>query len=89
MGGLCWYCSWAVAWAGVFALSGLYLLFASHQFGAAQLWYPVIFFGVFFREANDLVGRDGPSQFYLKLSSERAFHPPGEPWDGVVKIEGK
>jgi adenylate cyclase len=32
---------------------------------------------------------DGPAAFYLKLCREYRDRPPPEPWDGIIRLEGK
>ena len=34
-------------------------------------------------------GDDGPSAFYVKLCSHYKENPPGDPWDGIVKMKEK
>ena len=42
-----------------------------------------------FQRAMQASQGDGPSKFYLNLCQEYAANPPGEPWDGVVRIAKK
>ncbi|MCL5023884.1 MAG: adenylate/guanylate cyclase domain-containing protein [Nitrospirae bacterium] len=51
-----------------------------------QLWDEA---GVKFGEAGDCMEEDGPSRFYLRLCEEFRNNPPGESWDGVVRMERK
>jgi adenylate cyclase len=42
-----------------------------------------------FQRVTELLGEDGPSQFYLNLCETYRESPPGQPWDGVVHMEKK
>jgi adenylate cyclase len=42
-----------------------------------------------FSEAFRRLGEDGPSSFYMKLCEEYKRNPPGEEWDGVVRMDKK
>ena len=42
-----------------------------------------------FQESIKSYGKDGPSLFFLDLCQKYMKNPPGEPWDGVVRVEGK
>ena len=42
-----------------------------------------------FRETDRWAGGDGPSAFYLRLCEEYIQHPPGEPWDGAIRMDRK
>lgn len=42
-----------------------------------------------FQRVTDILGEDGPSRFYLDLSETYRENPPGQPWDGVVRMEKK
>jgi adenylate cyclase len=42
-----------------------------------------------FGETVRLAGGDGPSAFYLRLCEEYIQNPPGEPWDGVIRMDRK
>ena len=37
----------------------------------------------------ELSGDDGPSQYYLTLCERYSREPPGESWDGVIRMESK
>ena len=42
-----------------------------------------------FSESLEKLGEDGPSRFYMKLCEDYKQNPPGEQWDGVVRMEKK
>jgi adenylate cyclase len=42
-----------------------------------------------FNETNEIFGTDGPSSFYLELCRQYRESPPGEPWDGVIRMDKK
>jgi adenylate cyclase len=42
-----------------------------------------------FSESLEKLGEDGPSRFYMKLCEENKENPPGEQWDGVVRMDKK
>ncbi len=42
-----------------------------------------------FRDIINRYGKDGPSQYYLKLISHYREAPPGKSWDGVICVEKK
>lgn len=42
-----------------------------------------------FGETIRMAGGDGPSAFYLRLCEEYIQNPPGEPWDGVIRMDRK
>jgi adenylate cyclase len=42
-----------------------------------------------FSESLEKLGEDGPSRFYIKLCEEYKQNPPGELWDGMVRMEKK
>jgi adenylate cyclase len=42
-----------------------------------------------FQRVTEILGEDGPSQFYLNLCKTYRESPPGQPWDGVVHMEKK
>jgi adenylate cyclase len=42
-----------------------------------------------FRETLDIHEGDGPSRFYLNLCARYSQNPPGDAWNGVVRIESK
>ncbi|RPI38507.1 MAG: adenylate/guanylate cyclase domain-containing protein [Nitrospiraceae bacterium] len=42
-----------------------------------------------FQEVIRFSGKDGPSRFYLDLCGHYRAHPPGESWDGVVRMDHK
>ncbi|MGZ3614539.1 MAG: CHASE2 domain-containing protein [Thermodesulfobacteriota bacterium] len=42
-----------------------------------------------FSESFKRLGEDGPSSFYMKLCEEYKQNPPGEQWDGVVRMDKK
>jgi adenylate cyclase len=42
-----------------------------------------------FRNIIDDVGEDGPSHFYLKMIEHYKDQPPGDIWDGSVRMESK
>jgi len=42
-----------------------------------------------FREPVKIYERDGPSMFYLALCKKYMLSPPGEVWDGLVRLEYK
>jgi len=42
-----------------------------------------------FSESFKQLGEDGPSSFYMKLCEEHKQNPPGEEWDGVVRMDKK
>jgi adenylate cyclase len=42
-----------------------------------------------FQKTIEILGKDGPSNFYIKLCKYDKEHEPGELWDGVVRMEYK
>jgi adenylate cyclase len=42
-----------------------------------------------FSESLEKLGEDGPSCFYMKLCEEYEQNPPGESWDGLVRMDKK
>ncbi len=42
-----------------------------------------------FTQCADVLEKDGPSDFYIKLCDQYLEHPPEEVWDGVVTLEKK
>ena len=42
-----------------------------------------------FSESLEKLGEDGPSRFYMKLCEDYKQNPPGELWDGMVRMEKK
>jgi adenylate cyclase len=42
-----------------------------------------------FQQSIESFGEDGPSGFYIKLCEDYQENPPGESWDGVVRMERK
>jgi adenylate cyclase len=42
-----------------------------------------------FEKANSVDGPDGPSEFYIGVCRKYLAEPPGDDWDGVVKLETK
>ena len=42
-----------------------------------------------FSESLEKLGEDGPSRFYIKLCEDSKQNPPGESWDGVVRMDKK
>ena len=42
-----------------------------------------------FQNTIEILGEDGPSNFYIKLCKYDKEHEPGELWDGVVRMEYK
>jgi adenylate cyclase len=42
-----------------------------------------------FSESLKKLGEDGPSRFYIKLCEDYKQNPPGESWDGMVRMEKK
>jgi adenylate cyclase len=42
-----------------------------------------------FLESETRFGGDGPSRFYLDWCARYRSHPPGEPWDGEIRMENK
>jgi adenylate cyclase len=42
-----------------------------------------------FQECMNLAGQDGPSLFYVRLCEKYQEHPPGEGWDGLVRLDDK
>ena len=42
-----------------------------------------------FRETLDIRDGDGPSHFYLNLCARYSQNPPGDAWNGVIRIESK
>jgi adenylate cyclase len=42
-----------------------------------------------FQESLKIRAEDGPSAFFLKLSQEHRQNPPGEEWNGLVRLENK
>jgi adenylate cyclase len=42
-----------------------------------------------FSECCEKLGEDGPSRFYIKLCEDYEKNPPGESWDGMVRMDRK
>jgi adenylate cyclase len=42
-----------------------------------------------FSESLKKLGEDGPSRFYMKLCEDYKQNPPGEQWDGLVRLDKK
>jgi adenylate cyclase len=42
-----------------------------------------------FRECMKLSGQDGPSLFYVRLCEKFRDNPPGEGWDGLVRLDDR
>ena len=42
-----------------------------------------------FSESLEKLGEDGPSRFYMKLCEDYKQNPPGELWDGMVRMDKK
>jgi hypothetical protein len=42
-----------------------------------------------FKETINILGSDGPSEFYIKLCRQNKEFDPGELWDGVILMEKK
>jgi adenylate cyclase len=42
-----------------------------------------------FSESLEKLGEDGPSRFYMKLCEDYKQNPPGESWDGLVRMDKK
>jgi adenylate cyclase len=42
-----------------------------------------------FSESLEKLGEDGPSRFYMKLCEDYKQNPPGEQWDGLVRMDKK
>jgi adenylate cyclase len=42
-----------------------------------------------FSQVIKILGKDGPSVFYIRLCEHYKENPPAEPWDGVVSMESK
>ena len=42
-----------------------------------------------FSESLEKLGEDGPSRFYMKLCEDYKQTPPGEQWDGLVRMDKK
>ncbi len=42
-----------------------------------------------FHQSIEKFGEDGPSRFYVKLCEDYQQSPPGESWDGVVRMDKK
>ena len=42
-----------------------------------------------FHESSKIIEKDGPSNFYLGLCEKYRENPPGERWDGVVRLTNK
>jgi adenylate cyclase len=42
-----------------------------------------------FHQCIDILGKDGPSGFYLDLCEEYRENPPEQPWDGVIQMDKK
>ena len=42
-----------------------------------------------FQDSLKIHAEDGPSAFFLKLSQEHRENPPGEEWNGLVRLENK
>ena len=42
-----------------------------------------------FDRAVEIRETDGPAHFYLKLRDEYKSRPPGQAWDGVIRLDEK
>jgi len=42
-----------------------------------------------FRQTEAILGKDGPSEFYIRLCNHNKLYMPSEYWDGVVEMEKK
>jgi adenylate cyclase len=42
-----------------------------------------------FSESLEKLGEDGPSRFYMKLCEDYKQNPPGEQWDGLIRLDKK
>jgi hypothetical protein len=42
-----------------------------------------------FREAAEILGGDGPSDFYIRLCGYNRDHEPGVLWDPIIRMDNK
>jgi adenylate cyclase len=42
-----------------------------------------------FHQSHECFGEDGPSRFYLKLCDQYKRDPPGEGWNGIIRMDQK
>jgi adenylate cyclase len=42
-----------------------------------------------FHQSHECFGEDGPSRFYLKLCDQYKKNPPGEGWNGIIRMDQK